>query len=97
MKKLLALPVFILLASCSSSNDGCDCTQTRWERTAEYQGTSNTLVATTYWNAIGNAVAYNSDDCAKDGTLGEEGVISTEVMPNGNTKKEEFQYRITCQ
>lgn len=91
------LPFTVLfLASCESSNDKCDCTQQRWERTAEYQGTSQTIVAATPWSGMGTEEPIGSNDCSLDSSLASAGVQTSTVLPNGNTRKEEYEYRITC-
>lgn len=94
MNNLLLLSGVILLASCSDRK-GCDCVQERWERVAEYTP-SNSVVAATSWDKVGNTETIGTDDCSKNNTLGSEGVSSSTVLANGNTKKTEFQYRITC-
>ncbi|MBA5246523.1 hypothetical protein H1R16_10460 [Marnyiella aurantia] len=86
----------LFLASCSSSNDKCDCTQQRWERTVEYQGTTSTVYAATPWTGQGTEVAIGSDDCTMDGTIASSGVETSTVLPNGNTKKDEYEFRVTC-
>lgn len=95
MKNILILSSVLLLASCSSSDD-CNCTQMRWQRIVEYQGTTDTEFASTGWGSIGNSEEVNSSDCTKDGTIGEKGIVSSEILPNGNTKNVEYEYRITC-
>ncbi len=95
MKNILILSSALFLASCSN-NDECNCSQLRWQRTVEYQGTTDNEVATTGWNGTGIAEALSNDDCSQDGTVGEKGVVSSQILPNGNTEKVEYEYRITC-
>lgn len=97
MKNLILLLPALFLFSCNSGNSDCDCTQQRWQRSAEYQGTTTNLVATTDWNAVELPQPISSTDCSLNGTIGDEGVMETEILPNGNTKKLEYQYRIYCQ
>ncbi|TXF77634.1 hypothetical protein [Chryseobacterium sp.] len=68
----------------------------RWERTVEYQGTTDVVVATTSWNGTGLAQKISSNDCAMNGAVIDPGVETTEILPNGNTRKEEYEYRVTC-
>lgn len=96
MKYLFIFSSMILMA-CSDSTADCDCSKLRWERTAEYQGTTNVIVATTDWNGTGLAQTISSNDCGMNGAVMDTGVETTETLPNGNTRKKEFEYRVTCE
>ena len=95
MKYLLIFSSMLLMA-CNNSTTDCDCSQLRWQRTVDYQGTSDNVVATTDWNAQGTEEPINTTDCTADGTIAESGVVSTEVLTNGNIRKTEYEYRVTC-